>query len=113
MKYSSEKTEIKHFSNGLVVKEYHDKTNPFPIDACVVEFKDDGYPWKKNKDFYEMFYIVSGELNIEFENGKIENLKKDDVFIVEPNILHRSYAKDAKIFIVCNPPFNIDNVEGA
>lgn len=57
-----------------------------------------------------MFFVLDGEAFIEYESHKVENLKKNDVFIIEPNINHKTSAKKAKLLLVCNPPFNINNV---
>lgn len=110
MKYShNEIKNCKNF-NGIAIKEYQDESNPFPIDACTAEFDNGSYPWKKNSGFYEMFFVLSGEVKVEFEDGRIETIKKNDVCVIEPNVYHQTSAKKAKLFIVCNPPFNIKNV---
>ncbi len=110
MKFPYDKVKTNIFSKGIVVKEFHDKNNPFPLDACLVEMHNDNYPWKKNLDFHEMLFVVSGNVEVEFENGVVEKLKENDVFIIEPNVYHKTSGVNAKIFVACNPPFDIKNV---
>lgn len=109
MKISKDKSEKKTVDNGLDVYEYL-KDTTYPIDAAVAVFKNAKHPAKINKGFFELFYIIDGVLNIEI-NGKIEELNQGDVFMVEPNKLHKIFADFAKVFIVCNPPFNPNNIE--
>ncbi len=109
MKFSREKVLTKKLNNGLFIDEYCPDNNPYPIDGAVAHFRNGSYPWKQNKEFYELFFILEGTLTIEFKNSKII-LEKGDVFIVEPNKSHTIYADFADVFIACTPPFDVKNV---
>jgi mannose-6-phosphate isomerase-like protein (cupin superfamily) len=95
---------------GIDIAEYCTTNNHVPIDCAVAKFRNNAYPWKINHNFCEMFYVLNGECFIEFENETV-HLKKQDVYIIEPDRLHTTRAEYADILIACTPPFDIKNVE--
>ncbi len=109
MKFSAEQGMHKK-AFGIDIVELCSSNNPFPIDGAVAYFRNNEYPCKINHGFYEMFYILDGECSIVFED-KVVELKKGDMHVIEPEKKHITQAKYADIFIVCNPPFDIKNVE--
>lgn len=110
MKFPMEKGVHKE-AFGIDIIEFCSSDNTsFPLDGAVAYFRNNEYPCKINHGFYEMFYILDGECSVIFED-KIVNLKKGDMHIIEPEKKHLTRAKYADIFIVCNPPFDIKNVE--
>ena len=44
------------------------KNNPFPIDCAIVHFRNNTYPCKINRGFFEAFFVLEGECEIIFEN---------------------------------------------
>jgi hypothetical protein len=95
---------------GIDIAEHCIANNPFPIDCAIAKFRSTRYPWKINYNFHEMFYVLDGEVRVEFKD-EIVYLKKQDVHIIEPGRAHATCAEYADILIACTPPFDIKNVE--
>jgi quercetin dioxygenase-like cupin family protein len=116
IKFSAEESNVKHFSEDLKISEYMSGTD-LPMDCAIANFKNGAsYPIKKNVDFFEMFYVLKGKLTIDFnvdQNvGDIVVLDVGDVAVIPPNIAHKVCTDDfADVLIVCNPPFDIKNIE--
>ena len=110
MKFPKDKAKWMSQGKGFDVMEYCENS-PFPMDAAYVKLKDVTYPWKKHKDFHELYYIVKGTLLIEFEDGSKETLNEGDVYIMPPSKPHRLSAKEAELFVVCTPPFKQENMQ--
>jgi mannose-6-phosphate isomerase-like protein (cupin superfamily) len=109
MKFPLENTVLKS-AFGIDIIEYCANHDSFPIDCAIAKFRNGGYPWKINHNFYEMFYVLDGECFIEFEDELI-HLKKQDMYIMKPGKKHCIRAKHADILISCTPPFDIKNIE--
>ena len=107
MKFCHKNTYEKKLADGLTVLEY--EKSPFNIDGAIA-YLDGVFGPKKNKTFTELFYVVEGEVEIKSGN-KIETLIKDDFYVMKPNITHILVGKKAKLFIVCNPPFDSNEME--
>ncbi len=110
MKFAKKDIQTKELQEGLTIDEYCKPDHPFPIDGAVAHFNNGECSWKTNKGFYELFYVIDGQLTIEHEDEKTM-LEKGDMYIIEPDKKHRTFSDKADIFIVCNPPFDVNNVE--
>lgn len=109
MEFLKNKAITKDVGNGITVDEYCAGSGDLPIDGAVVHYRSGTYPWKKNRDIYELFFVLNGKLTIETEKEK-HTLSPNDMFIVQPGIKHTSYAENADVLIVCNPPFDLEKM---
>jgi len=58
------------------------------------------FVWHSHEDTDEVFIVIEGEMNIEFED-KIVDLKQGEMFIVPKGVSHKPYAEnECKIMIV-------------
>ena len=65
----------------------------------LVKIKDD-FIWHKHDDTDEVFIVIEGIMNIEFENETIE-LKEGEMIVVPKGTKHKPYAnEEAKIMLV-------------
>ncbi|MFC1659784.1 cupin domain-containing protein [Pseudomonadota bacterium] len=106
-KFPYQNTYEKKYSEGLSVFEYED--SPFQMNGAIAHL-DEAFGPKINKTFTELFYMVDGEMDVE-ANGESVTLIKDDVYIAEPGKPHKLIGRKAKVFIVCNPPFDPSGLE--
>jgi len=63
------------------------------------------FVWHDHKDEDEMFYIVKGELKIEFRD-KIVTLKEGEMIIVPKGVEHKPIAEE-EVWIMLFEPANI------
>lgn len=106
-----QKLTLMNNSDGIMVSEFKSsKSNAYPIDGAIVEITDASFPTKKYKTFYEMIFVIEGEININIFDKNII-LKKDEMFIIPPNVFHTNSAKYARVFVACTPPFNTKEIE--
>ena len=65
----------------------------------LVKIKND-FVWPKHDDTDEVFIVIEGIMNIEFENETIE-LKEGEMIVVPKGTKHKPYAnEEAKIMLV-------------
>ncbi len=58
------------------------------------------FVWHSHADTDETFFIVEGELRIDFEDGAV-NLKVGDLFVVPKGVLHKPFAeREVKIMLI-------------
>ena len=58
------------------------------------------FVWHSHADTDETFFIVEGELRIDFEDGAV-NLKAGDLFVVPKGVLHKPFAeREVKIMLI-------------
>ncbi|MDR1208203.1 MAG: cupin domain-containing protein [Holosporales bacterium] len=109
MKFTIEKIVWKN-AFGIDIGEYFSSDNRLPNDCAIAKIRNGKYPRKINHGFYEMFYILDGECFIDLQDEVIQ-LKKQDVYVIEPEQAHTTRAEYADVLIFCTPPFDIKNVE--
>ena len=58
------------------------------------------FTWHDHKDTDEVFMVLSGEMDIDFRDGKV-HLKEGEMYVVKKGVEHKPYAKDeCKILII-------------
>ena len=56
--------------------------------------------WHNHEDTDETFFVIEGEMTIEFNNGKID-LSEGEMYIVPKGVEHKPYSnKECKILII-------------
>ena len=81
-----------HWSPKIIAQmnDYHFK---------LVKFQGD-FIWHNHDDTDEVFFVLAGEMSIEFRDGKVE-LKQGELFVVPKGVEHRPYAeKECEIMLV-------------
>ena len=86
-------------------KKFNDHWNPRVIAEMndyqfkLVKIKND-FVWHKHDDTDEVFIVIEGIINIEFENETIE-LEEGEMIVVPKGTKHKPYAnEEAKIMLV-------------
>ena len=112
MKFAYKDIMTKKLTDKIKVEEYRkpDESCKYPMDAAIA-YLDEQYGPKKNTGFTELFFMIEGELVIKIDGKEDEILRKDDVFIMDKNVIHTIIGKKAKAFVVCNPPFYPEGCE--
>lgn len=111
MKFAKQNAYNKQVKDGFDILEYcHPDKHTFPLDGAVATINGAEYPSKINHGFFELFYVLEGTLTIEISGERVV-LEAGDMYIIEPEKEHKTSAKYAKFFIVCTPPFKIENCE--
>jgi mannose-6-phosphate isomerase-like protein (cupin superfamily) len=65
----------------------------------LVKIKD-GFTWHDHKDTDEVFMVLSGEMEIEFRDGKVQ-ISEGEMYVVKKGLEHKPYAKkECKILII-------------
>lgn len=109
-KFSPDNANVKK-GFGAEIREYCDRSNPFPISCALVRYRNSsGFPWKINHAFYESFFVINGECFIELEDETIK-LNEGDFFVLAPETAYRSRAEFADVVIECTPPYDDNKVE--
>ena len=60
------------------------------------------FAWHSHTDTDEVFIVVSGDMEIEFRDGKVE-LAEGEMFVVQKGLEHKPYAKDECEIIIIEP----------
>ena len=60
------------------------------------------FVWHNHADTDEVFIVIDGELNIEFQDG-IVTLSSGEMFVVPKGIKHKPFAKDESTLMVVEP----------
>jgi len=101
----------KDFGVDFQVHEYRNsdgEQGDFLLDGAVSELNTSFGP--KIQEFTELFFLLSGELDVEM-NGQTVTLHPEDMFIVPAGVEHSIIGRQARIFIVCNPPFDPEKMK--
>jgi mannose-6-phosphate isomerase-like protein (cupin superfamily) len=106
MKFSHNDVITKKFTDFLKVEEYRKsgEAYEYPMDGAIA-YLDGEFGPKKNTTFTELFFVLEGEVVVKIDGKNDEVLKKEDMFIMDRDVVHTLIGKKAKMFIVCNPPF--------
>ncbi len=58
------------------------------------------FTWHDHKDTDEVFLVLSGEMEIEFRNGKVK-ISEGEMYVVKKGLEHKPFAQDeCKILII-------------
>jgi mannose-6-phosphate isomerase-like protein (cupin superfamily) len=58
------------------------------------------YHWHKHDDLDEFFYVVSGKLFVDIEDGKIFELGPDQGVVVPRGVVHRTRALERTVMLM-------------
>jgi mannose-6-phosphate isomerase-like protein (cupin superfamily) len=65
----------------------------------LVKIKGD-FTWHDHRDTDEVFMVLSGEMEIEFRDGKVK-IQEGEMFVVKKGLEHKPFARnECKILIV-------------
>ena len=100
MKYNSI-----NFKNKL--GHFHDHWSPRVIAEMndyqfkLVKIQGD-FVWHDHKDTDETFIVLSGDMEIEFRDGKV-HLSEGEIYVVQKGIEHRPFAENECEVLVIEP----------
>lgn len=60
------------------------------------------FTWHDHKDTDEVFMVISGTMEIEFRDGKVE-LSQGEMYVVKKGLEHKPYAKEECRILVIEP----------
>lgn len=96
MKKINLKSKFKEFNETWSPKVIAEMNN---YQFKLVKIKDE-FVWHKHKDTDEVFIVIEGKINIEFEDQIVE-LNAGEMIIVPKGKKHKPYAtEEAKIMLV-------------
>lgn len=94
-----------HFSPKIIAQmnDYHFKLAKFQGD----------FIWHKHIHTDETFIVLTGEMEIEFRDGKV-SLKSGEMFVVPKNVEHKPFAKKECKILLVEPEgtINTGNISG-
>jgi mannose-6-phosphate isomerase-like protein (cupin superfamily) len=65
----------------------------------LVKIKGD-FVWHDHKETDEVFFVLEGEMSIEFRDGEVK-LEKGEMFVVPKGVEHKPYArKECQIMLI-------------
>ncbi|MBX2882840.1 MAG: cupin domain-containing protein [Granulosicoccus sp.] len=77
-----------------VVSDYNEN------DVMVVKFKGE-FPFHKHDTTDDFFYVLDGEMQMEFEEHDSITIKAGELFIVPKGVVHRPSAKsEVKVLLI-------------
>jgi mannose-6-phosphate isomerase-like protein (cupin superfamily) len=97
------KGQLEVFNLNELIKNQNDYIN-FVVSevndhALRIAVINGEFHWHKHEDCDELFYVLEGELFIDFENDKTVSLKPGDIFTVPANTMHRTRSNERTINI--------------
>lgn len=109
MKFLHKDSKIKGITDKISLNEYCESDLALPIDGAYAKINGPLGP-KINRSFSELFFVLSGQLEIEYD-GITHILNQKDMCIIEPNKQHTIKGIECEVFISCSPQFNAKDVE--
>ncbi len=109
MKFLHKDSTIKNITDKIILYEYCENASNLLIDGAYAKINGSLGP-KINKSFTELFFVISGKLQLEIE-GVIHELHEKDMYIVPPNTKHKILGTACEVFIACSPQFNENDVK--
>ena len=67
----------------------------------IAKIKGD-FVWHNHKDTDEVFMVLSGEMEIEFRDGKV-NISQGEMYVVPKGLEHKPYAENECNILVVEP----------
>ena len=106
-KHSSRSSEVT--LNTINLKEKFSMFSKYWSPHVIAEMNDYQFKlvkikgefiWHEHKDTDEVFIVIEGSMNIEFQDG-IVNLSEGEMFVVPKSVTHKTFAKnECKIMLV-------------
>ena len=79
-------------------------------DSCLRLAVNEGeYPWHYHSNSDELFIVLEGELEIQFQDKPTVTLKPQDIFLVPSGLLHKTAAKGRTVNL-CFEKLDADTV---
>lgn len=60
------------------------------------------FTWHDHKDTDEVFVVMSGEMEIEFRDGKV-HISEGEMYVVKQGVEHKPYAEDECEILIIEP----------
>jgi len=60
------------------------------------------FVWHDHKDTDEVFIVISGQMEIEFRDGKVE-IKSGEMFVVNKGVEHKPFAEEECQILIIEP----------
>ena len=60
------------------------------------------FTWHDHKDTDEVFMVLSGEMEIEFRDGKVK-ISEGEMYVVEKGLEHKPFAQDECQVLIIEP----------
>ncbi|WP_027720142.1 cupin domain-containing protein [Maridesulfovibrio zosterae] len=60
------------------------------------------FVWHDHKDTDELFMVISGEMEIEFRDGKV-NIAEGEMFVVKKGVEHKPFAPEECQILIIEP----------
>ncbi len=60
------------------------------------------FTWHEHKDTDEVFIVVSGEMEIEFRDGKVQ-ISEGEMYVVKKGVEHKPFAQDECQILIIEP----------
>ena len=79
-----------------VVADYNDN------DVMVVKFKGE-FPFHKHDATDDFFYVLEGEMTMDFEGRPSQTLRAGDLFVVPRGVVHRPRAREEVKVLLIEP----------
>ncbi len=70
-------------------------------EVMVAKLKGE-YVWHKHEDTDDFFFVLSGHLTIETENGNVE-MGPGDLYVVPKGVMHRPVCKEEAHILLMEP----------
>jgi mannose-6-phosphate isomerase-like protein (cupin superfamily) len=109
MKFIYKETKQKNITDKIILTEYCANVSNLSVDGAYATI-DGPYGPKINKNFTELFFVISGRLKVEMNDTIYEMLEKD-LFIILPGVKHKILGDTCEVFIACSPQFNAQQVD--
>lgn len=109
MRFLHQEAELKNITTDIALHEYCNSDLRLPIDGAYAKINGSLGP-KINKTFAELFFVISGTLQIEQDDIQ-HILQAKDMYIVPRNTKHKITGSNCEAIICCAPQFKLENVE--
>lgn len=109
MKFLHKDSNCINITDNIILYEYCKHEANLAIDGAYALING-SYGPKINKIFSELFFVITGKLEIEYNNS-IHLLQAKDILIVPPGIKHKIVGYESEVFISCAPQFDPNEVE--
>lgn len=109
MKFLHKDSNCINITDNIMLYEYCETKSNLAIDGAYALING-SYGPKTNKTFSELFFVISGKLEVEYNNS-IHVLQAKDMLIVPPRTKHKIIGYECEAFISCSPQFDPNEVE--
>lgn len=109
MKFLHKDAKRKQITENIILDEYCESVSNLSLDGAYAQINGSLGP-KINKTFSELFFVITGKLELEID-GVVHVLNEKDMYIIPPNTKHKMLGEQCEVFISCSPQFNIKDVE--